>query len=217
MTRKRRAGERDQYASAFNPSLNRLCEAVGATGAALVDGEGETVDYAGALTPFDIRIAAAHWVIVLAALRASRAAALAVAEEVVVRASRKTYALFTLEDGYALVIQLPRHAFHVSRRAMNEALRALCGESGLRVPHAIAAGRESWSSVRVAESSHPRRPTAVLLDEGWTEVQVLGRWSSRSPESELGFRCRLANGAEMTLVRERLGRWYTDIPVAVSA
>ncbi len=51
-----------------------LCDDCGALAAALVDGEGETVDYAGLLSPYDIKVLAAEWRIVLAVLHDSRLA-----------------------------------------------------------------------------------------------------------------------------------------------
>ncbi len=60
---------RDQETTSFTDILRRLLRATsGARAAALVDFEGETVDYAGVLDPFELRIAAAHWQIVLAQL-----------------------------------------------------------------------------------------------------------------------------------------------------
>jgi hypothetical protein len=42
-------------------------------------------------------------------------------------------------------------------------------------------------------------------------VELLGRYESRLlEEGEVGFRARLANGEEVNLVRERLGRWYAE-------
>ena len=63
---------RDQLASPFSAILQRLCESCGAQAAALVDAEGETVDYAGRVAPFDARVAAAEWRLVLAEIEASK-------------------------------------------------------------------------------------------------------------------------------------------------
>lgn len=209
MTRRRTITVRDQYASAFNAVLGRLCDAVSASGAALVDAEGETVDYAGVLPPFEIRVAAAEWVVFLAALRGSRVALLSNAEEVFVRAQRKTFALNLLEDGYALVVQLPRGAFGVSRRAMSQAIRELCTEAGLSAP--LALGKtERWWRVEVRTEETVRRPSALLVDGQWSALEILGWWDATTPERETGYRARLPNGAEITIVRERLGRWYID-------
>ena len=43
----------------------------------------------------------------------------------------------------------------------------------------------------------------------WHEVQVIGRVAGLL-RGERGYRVRTEDGAEMTLVRERLGRWYAD-------
>ncbi len=61
MKRRKTLVARDQAVSAFSGALMRLCDAIAAHGAALVDAEGETVDYAGSLSPFEIRVAAAEW------------------------------------------------------------------------------------------------------------------------------------------------------------
>ena len=53
---------RDQAETAFTAILASLVERVpGAHAAALVDAEGETVDYAGDGEPFFLRVAAAAW------------------------------------------------------------------------------------------------------------------------------------------------------------
>ena len=65
-SRKDIAPPRDQATSPFTRVLERLVAVTpGAQGAALVDFEGETVDYAGRLDPFELKITAAHWLIVL--------------------------------------------------------------------------------------------------------------------------------------------------------
>jgi hypothetical protein len=69
MKRRRRGAVRDQSDSAFSAILGQLCDDCGALAAALVDGEGETVDYAGLLSPYEIKVAAAEWRIVLAVVR----------------------------------------------------------------------------------------------------------------------------------------------------
>jgi hypothetical protein len=58
--------ERLQERSVFTQILDRLVRlSPGAVGAALADREGECVDYAGFVDPFEIKVAAAHWQIVL--------------------------------------------------------------------------------------------------------------------------------------------------------
>lgn len=216
MTRRRRSiAGRDQRASAFSAVLMRLCDSVGAVGAALVDAEGETVDYAGAIDPFDIKVAAAEWVILLALLRSSRIPSWPETRSVVIRAAKKSFFVQTLADGYAIVIQLLPHAFSVSQRAITEAVRELSLEAGLDLPSELRKPREYWCRIDVrCEARRPRRPSAVWLEGAWSAVEVLGRWSADLGPREVGYRARLASGAELTLVRERLGRWYVETRLA---
>ena len=59
--RGRHAPPRDQRESAFTAILTDLVERVpGARCAALVDRDGETVDYGGRGSPYEMRVAAAH-------------------------------------------------------------------------------------------------------------------------------------------------------------
>jgi hypothetical protein len=209
---KRRAiAVRDQHASAFGAALLRLCDSTGAVGAALVDAEGETVDYAGSLSPFDIKVAAAECVILLALLREAKTAPMRETQGLLVRAANKSFFVQSLADGYAIVLELLRHAFGVSPRAVQEAVRELCGEAGLAVPAALESQKERWCRVDVrCDDVSPKRPRAIWLAGGWTPLEVLGRWTAGLGSREIGFRARLANGAELTLVREPLGRWYSD-------
>jgi len=214
-SRRRQIVTRDQRASAFSGVLLRLCDAAGAVGAALVDAEGETVDYAGAMDPFDIKIVAAEWVIVLALLRESKVRGFPETEEVVVRGRRKSFFVQVLADGYALVIQLPTHAFSISRLAVHEAVRDLSREAGLSMPRALLADREHWRRVDVrCEPFDARRPKAIWTSGGWSPLEVLGRWRAGLGRGGVGYRARLPTGAEVNLVRERLGRWYSDTEMA---
>jgi hypothetical protein len=57
----RSPAQRDMEATPFTPILDRVIAHVpGAYGAVLVDSEGETVDYAGLVVPYEIRVAAAY-------------------------------------------------------------------------------------------------------------------------------------------------------------
>jgi hypothetical protein len=204
---------RDQRASVFGAVLMRLCDSVSAVGAALVDAEGETVDYAGAIDPFDIKVTAAEWVVVLFLLRQSKIASWCATETVIVRAARKSYFVRVIGEGYAIVLRLLPHAFSVSSRGMNEAIRELCAEAGLSLPPALLEEAETFHRVDVrCEPKRSRRPSAVWLGGTWTPVEVLGRWTTDLGRREVGYRARLASGAEVTLIRERMGRWYSDGP-----
>jgi len=204
--------ERDQLETAFSAPLVRLCEALRAGGVALVDREGETVDYAGALSPFEIRVAAAEWRLILDLLERSRASAWRTTNELRFRGARRSYAVVRLEEGYALVILLPRYRFEISPRAVDEAVRDVSFEAGLKLPRAPRSGRDHWIQVDVrCQGRASRRPAAVCLQGTWRDVQVLGRFSVAGSESQaIGFRGQLMTGEEVTLVREPFGRWYMD-------
>lgn len=206
-TRKRRArrAPRDQAPSTFAAILEDLLEAIpGAQAAALVDFEGETVDYAGALDTFDLKVSAAHWQLVLRDVTETR---LGTPHQLVIRARARSYIIRQIQPGYAVVIVLhPRAAFAASERALQEADARLCAEAGWAVPHAST----RWYGVDVeTEASDRCRPARLRGADGWQPVEVMGAMVGLRPR-EKGFRVRLPSGAEMLLVRERMGRWFAD-------
>ncbi len=210
-TKRRALAARDQAVSEFSKALENLCLDTGASAAALVDAGGETVDYAGELDPFDIKVAAAEWRLVLARLEQSGVPDWCETYELFVRAQKKSYALIGLDAGYALVLQLARHRATLGTRAVSEAVQLISREAGLTVPLRFEAD-ERWRRVAVRASERdPKRPASIWHDGAWRSVTVLGR--TRDPElerHERGYRARLASGAEFFLVREPLGRWYAD-------
>lgn len=213
---KRNGGPRDQGLSVFSPILSRLCDASDAIAAALVDAEGETVDYSGRVSPFDVRVAAAEWRLILAMLqevRKDQSRAWADVYEVVVRARDRSFALWALSEGYALVVVLPRHAFRISKRALAQAAEELHGEAGL-LPHRKPE-RLKWSRVDVRpEMTDPKRPEAVWQDGEWNAVTVLGRLDTHELASlEIGYLARAASGRELLLVREAFGKWFAGDPL----
>jgi hypothetical protein len=201
---------REQQATPFNTILLALCDATASIGAALVDPEGETVDFAGRLDPFDIKIAAAEWRIVIDLVHACATWSWADAHELAVRGARSSFVVVPLGDGYAMVVQRPRHAFGISPRAVAEAARELSREAGLAIPKRGDGVR--WSRVEVQPSVRDvRRPEAIWRQGQWSPVVVLGRYREGDlPLSEVGYRVRTEPGNEVTLVREPLGVWYTD-------
>jgi len=198
---------RDQVTSTFTHILQRLVFLTpGAQGAALVDYEGETVDYAGRLAPFDLKITAAQWLIVLA--ETAELAKLGPIQGLTVRAHGRGYYMRRLEEGYAVILVLhPRAAFAVSERAMQEAIALLCAEAGWSVTRPAA----RWFAVDVEADHHGRvaRPRRLRVAGELQPVEVMGAVMGLAPR-ERGFRVRLPSGAEMMLVRERLGRWFAD-------
>ena len=198
--------KRDQDLTPFAALLHQLCQNTGAHAAALVDGEGETVDYGGTGAPFDIRILAAE----LRLLQQHMAGTVHLTEttELVIRARRKTFHLASLPEGYALVLELPRRATGASERALAVAVRGICEEAGFDVPDVEGA---RWRSIDVTEEEGASRRPAQIAGEGEPlSLVVLGRLAEQSTRREQGYRVRLSSGQEGNLVREPLGRWYIE-------
>jgi hypothetical protein len=219
MRRLRRGALRDQSDSPFSAILARLCDDSGALAAALVDAEGETVDYAGLLTPYEIKVAAAEWRLVLAVVHAARVPGFRHVGELTVRGAGRTFFIAALPDGYAVAMCLPRRSFNLSRRALAQARRELAREAGLELPEGRS--EATWARVRVRTPPDPRlqrRPDAIWLNEAWSPLTILGRYQARDlSRSERGYLARLASGAEVFLVREPLGVWFVDNAAALSA
>lgn len=204
---------RDQEATPFSAILLRFCDSTCVRGAALVDAQGETVDYAGAVSPFDIKVAAAEWQLVLELIRATRVPGWAETSQLLVRGHYSGFLSAPLSEGYSLIAQLERYAFGVSTRALCEAIRELCREAGLDVPHPWRL--ERWARVEVrTHAKLARRPAALWRDGRWRSLEILGRYTQQDlGNRELGFRARLESGADITIVREPLGIWYAaDLP-----
>ncbi len=202
---------RDTDATPFSAILAELLLRVpGAYAAALVDAEGETVDYAGHGDPFDLRVAAAHLQLVLQGIRGS-ALALGEPRWVVVRGLRKSVAASVLPDGYALALLLrPRSAFAISTRALKVCTRALAAEAGWTdLEQRDGVKQRSWFAVDV-ETDGRGRPVRVGSQR--VAVEVLGAVMGLAVR-ERGFRVRSLDGTELTLVREPRERWYADEPV----
>jgi hypothetical protein len=174
------------------------------------------VDYAGALTPFELKVTGAHMRIVLDQVgafnqepkpngkRSTRT--IGRPTQLVVRGVRRSFLARPLSDGYALIIVLKRHGFVISTRALAVSERRLASEAGWRLP---AEPGPMWHPVRVETTfKNRRRPSRMLAGSTWQRVEVLG--SLVGLGRERGYRCRLRSGAELTLVREPAGTWYAD-------
>jgi hypothetical protein len=183
----------------------------GAYAAALVDNEGETVDYAGDADSFDIKVTAAHWSIILA--RVGEGETLGHARSLIVRGSQRSFVVTALPDGYALVILLRRLAGFATSRALAACTHALAVEAGWRLP---LRGSLPWFPVLVT-CDRPHHPSGVtpLAEARHTAranaraVEVIGTVVGLGPR-ERGYRVRLEDGAELTLVREPGDFWYAD-------
>lgn len=202
---------RDMDASPFQRLLAELIARLpGAFASALVDPEGETVDYAGSLPPFDIKVAAAHWRIVLAQMgELERDDRLGPTRSLAVRAGRQSILLRALPDGYALIVLLTRRAgFGSTARAFSACSYDLAVEAGWQVEPAGA----SWFPITV-ECDPQRRPIRIVYGGLAEPVEVLGAIPARTAglaRGERGFRIRLASGPEITVIRELSGHWYAE-------
>jgi hypothetical protein len=186
----------------------------GARGAALVDAEGETVDYAGRGSPYETRVAAAHFRIVLDEARGQ--ASLGEVRSIVARAARASFAVHALPDGYALVIRFARGAgFRGATRAIPVCIQWLADEAGWppapRPWHAVDVVCDERGTPRGARMS--KLADSASADRG-TPVEVLGRYRPGLPEREKAWRVRLPTGLELTLVHESSGFWYVDEPLS---
>jgi hypothetical protein len=201
---------RDQGTSAFSGILFRLCDTTAVLAVALVDPEGETVDYAGFLSPYDTRLTAAELQIVIKMARQTRLPG--GVDQLITRAARRTFSLVALSHDYVLVLVLPRSSFRVSRRAVAEAVREIEAEAGLTYASGARNKFERWSHVTVRTArGNPRRPEAIWIQGTWQNLVILGRFHSSDLERrEVGYRARLLSGAEFALVREPLGKWFAE-------
>jgi hypothetical protein len=199
--------QRDQHESAFSSILSMLVARVpGARGAALVDSEGETVDYAGRAKPYDVRVAAAHWRIVLDEARG--APGLSDVRSIAVRAARASYLIQALPDGYALVLVMMRSAgFSGWQRAVASCAHALGEEAGWEQGATELPPR--WFPVTVLRDER-RRPAAVRADGRLHPLEILGTLQAGLSSRERAWRIRFESGLEATLVREPGGACYLD-------
>lgn len=225
--RRAAGGERDQHESAFAAVLSKLVSRVpGARGAVLVDSEGETVDYAGRAKPFDLKVAAAHWRIVLDETR--ERPGFRDVRSIAVRAARASYLVQTLPDGYALVLVMVRSAgFSGWQRAVASCAHALGEEAGWKRDASELPPR--WFPVTVLRDER-RRPAAVREGGRLHPLEILGTLqagvaggvaaaaataTATATQTWLGprdraWRIRFESGLEATLVREPGGACYLD-------
>jgi predicted regulator of Ras-like GTPase activity (Roadblock/LC7/MglB family) len=193
--------ERDTPPTPFEPTLARLVVSVpGAQAAALVDHEGEVVDYAGKVEPFDVKLAAAHLQIVLA--QASRTRTFSGIELLVVRAEQKSFLIAALPQAYAVVLVLARGAGQRScARALAVAAHAISQEAGWAAPPPRCRAVDVTTDAR-------GRPIALRDGASSEDAEVLGTLAG--PRRTRTYRVRLGSGAELTVVREAPGAWFVD-------
>jgi predicted regulator of Ras-like GTPase activity (Roadblock/LC7/MglB family) len=210
MTRPLHPINRSHSESAFAQILERFRRSVpGCHAVAFVDYEGEAVDIAGNGDEFDVKVSGAHWLVVCAEIGALSVGGV---KQIQMSGKKRSFHVKALPEGYILVVIMgTRGAFSVSERALNECAYQLSKEAHFdEMPP-----KPAWVHVDVIPPG-PRnaRPVQARGSGGsrWHEVEVLGVMVGLG-ERERGFLVRLDNGAEMTLLREPLGRWWSDQPI----
>ena len=194
---------RDMDASPFASILSALIERIpGAFAVGLVDREGETVDYAGLVTPFDIKVAAAHFQIIM--LQLGDITALGTPRHLIVRGSERSIVVRQLPEGYSVVLLLSRRGgFGSAERAFSACIHSLTIEAGWD-PDKLP----PWFPISV-ETDATNRPSRIVYGGLAEPVEVLGTLVGLA-RGEHGFRLRLASGPEITVVREAGGHWYAE-------
>lgn len=208
--RRRARPARDQHASSFNLLLEELILAQPfVRAAALFDSEGETVDYAGELDPFDMKVAAATFGTILTDLRTC--ARLSKATQISVLTNGHGYVLRLLDPTYSLLLVVRRLAtFGVSARVLTEIEARLLEEACIPVRE-----HPTWFRVQVVSGARGRpikmRPAMTLSEASasWVDVEVLGAHVGLH-ETHKAYRARLEGGVEVTLLRERRSLWFVD-------
>jgi hypothetical protein len=186
------------FAKILSDLIGRL---PGAYACALVDLGGETVDYAGVVDPFDVKVAAAHLRIILNDV--DEYAVLGKPRWLVLRGQKRSYIARSLPDGYALIVLLRRRAgFTASARAFAACERELAAEAGW----SPLGGAARWFPVDVEIDARGR---PVHVGSPAVRVEVFGSVMGLS-RGERGFRVRTAAGTELTLVREPGNSWFAD-------
>jgi hypothetical protein len=195
---------REQAASGFAGILVELLRRVpGAVAAAIVDGEGETVDYAGRIDAFKVRVAAAHLQLVLA--QACSPGSPVRPRWIWVRAARSALWVYALPQGYAVAMLLSYRARpDLHSRALSVMEAQMVRESGWALAQAIR-----WYPVHV-DCDGAGRPARVTYESGVHGLELIGRFEEGLGWRERGWRVRFASGVEAMLVRQRRGHWYAD-------
>jgi hypothetical protein len=200
---------REQIESRFGVILADLVARVpGARAAALVDNLGETVDYAGRLDAFSVRVAAAHMRIILQDT-AQRTGLAGQPVSVAVRTTRGVFAVYALPEGYAIALVMSYKARLTGHaRAISAIAQLLADEVGWP-GHWVVNQHPNWLAVEVLSDS-AGRPKGLRVRGELQPLDALGRFWSGLGWRQRGWRVRFAGGVEAMLVREPGGFWYTD-------
>ena len=74
----------------------------------------------------------------------------------------------------------------------------------------FAATRSAGRASRCEPPTRSTPPESLWRDGAWALLTILGHYQKSGAVTEIGYRARWHSGAEITLVREPLGRWYAD-------
>ncbi len=192
---------RDVDATAFTAALERLLVAVpDALCATFVDAEGETIDLATRVDPFDAMVYAAEVAPLLARLRtAARELRAGAPEELRLVGERRSAVVRHVADGCDVLVVLDgTAALGRAAWACRVALPALAAEAGL-------GARRSISTPPEADAGET--PRAFLSDGHVRRVEaVMGAPDITEPEALL---VRTPEGDEVMIVRDpATQRWY---------
>ena len=202
---------RDLVESAFTPILRRLLHrTTGVLAVCFVDGEGECVDYASSLPPFESKVAGAQMTVTLWEVAAAMVRLMAGRTwHLHVHSECRDVVARRVNDDYLLVVVLKPRA--LTRRLMGgieQTVIELRREAGIDIP--------DWEPiadsvrVEVREATGWAYAPAAFFDETETRVEielVMGRWTEGT-DSRVCFRVQTQDGEELTLVHDRaLDRW----------
>jgi predicted regulator of Ras-like GTPase activity (Roadblock/LC7/MglB family) len=211
---KERKLQRDRPDSEFSFILNRFVQVhEEVLAAVVVDGDGECVDYASVIDPYEAKVFGAALLSTTADITAAaRRMGAGSPIQWVVEASRYDLLVRRLSDDFALVVVLTSHGLNAHVLAAMNAL-----SDALRFEAGVAAANWDPSSVpfRVQTRLGPQGEElpASVYDGGVAQAvqAVLARWTERgviSAADRICFRVRVAKG-ELTLVFEPvLKQWH---------
>jgi hypothetical protein len=211
MTRRPPEAQRDQLESAFTPILRTLWAAAPSMlSAAFVDLEGECIDYVSSIDPFDAKVSAAHALVLMNGLRASRHK-LGLAEPVLFAISgseRELWARRVSHDYLLVAVLAPGADPEHIRGVLAAAGREIRQEVGVSVPPWEPRSSALEVTVRSAVG-WPYAPLAFSQEGVRIAISdVLGRWvepGEVAPDEVVCFRVRTEEGQELTLVHDPSG------------
>jgi len=200
---------RDQPESAFAHILSAFVMGVpGARAAALVDSDGETIDYAGRIDPFALRLAAAQWRIVFD--QAAAGTSVGQVAFVAVCTEQASYLVHALREGHALVVVLANNVDPNWRRPLQVCARALAEEAGWS---ANGTNDPERTFPLAIVSDGEKRPAAIRVAGVARPLEIIGTVVGGNDRGEAAWRVRFDTGMEATLVRESSGGWHADAPL----